>query len=234
MYWPTLSCLFLYLLGRITWYSDTRWSIASLYWSRIQHLGSAPFILVSQFLLKRLWSCTAMMNPSVSAFRPTLHICWWVFALSASACWLHQGYHLCKALFSQVCFTCLIPSFLVFLFIFLSVLYRMLFHLSHLKYQVLVVIFCFVLILSELSFYYHVELLIEESNHLLFLRTSGVTLLSYKGNFYFHNHSSTTIAPQNIKLVTVSLLMMHSPGCQKLLYFCILLLDIWYSAILKQ
>ena len=72
MYWPNLSCQFPYSVGATMRQPDTMWSLVSVCLSHTLHFGSTPFsnMFAWKFLVGRLWSCAAMMKPSVSDFRP--------------------------------------------------------------------------------------------------------------------------------------------------------------------
>ena len=74
------------------------WSVVSVLVLQNLHLGSAPLrrILAWKFLVKRLWSCAATKNPSVSALSPALLSHRWVSCKSTSAFWLRRGYWPCK------------------------------------------------------------------------------------------------------------------------------------------
>ena len=80
IYWPNLSCRFRYSVGASMGQPDTRWSMVSVCLSHTLHFGSAPFsnMFAWKFLVGRLWSCAAMMKPSVSDFRPDEASQWWV------------------------------------------------------------------------------------------------------------------------------------------------------------
>ena len=53
-------------------------------------------ILAWTFLVKRLWSCAATLNLSVSALIPALLRYWWVSCMSTSTFWLRSGCWSCK------------------------------------------------------------------------------------------------------------------------------------------
>ena len=57
-----------------------------------------------------------MINPSVSAFRPTLWGHWWVFTWSTSACWIRCRYRPCIGSFSKVSLSPYLLAFLLLLF----------------------------------------------------------------------------------------------------------------------
>ena len=98
MYCPTRFCLFLYSFGTRVVHPEMRWSIVSVLVLQNLHLGSAPLwrILAWKFLVKRLWSCAATINPSDSALSPALLSHRWLSCKSTSAFWLRRGYWPCK------------------------------------------------------------------------------------------------------------------------------------------
>ena len=78
-----------------------RWSIVSLLVLQNLHLGRIwriPLgrILAWTFLVKRLWSCAAAINLSVSTLSPALLSYWWMSCMSTSAFWLWSGCWLCN------------------------------------------------------------------------------------------------------------------------------------------
>ena len=101
MYCPTRFCLFLYSFGTRIVHPEMRWSIVSVTVLQNLHLGRIwriPLgrILAWAFLVKRLWSCAAAINLSVSALSPALLSYWWMSCMSTSAFWLRSGCWLCN------------------------------------------------------------------------------------------------------------------------------------------
>ena len=95
-----------------------RWPIVSVLVLQTLHLGSAPLwrILAWTFLVKRLWSCAATINPLVSVVSPALLSHWWVSCKYTSAFWLWRGYWPCKGFDFQAVSIAFFPFSLAILF----------------------------------------------------------------------------------------------------------------------
>ena len=95
-----------------------RWSIVSVLVLQNLHLGSPPLwrILARKFLVKRLWSCAATINPSISALSPAVLSHWWVSCKSTSLFCLRSGYWPCKGFDFQAVSIAFYPFSLAILF----------------------------------------------------------------------------------------------------------------------
>ena len=111
-------CLFVYSFWARIVHSEIKWSVVLVLVLQNLHLGSAPLwrILAWKFLVKRLWSCAATINPSVSALSPALLSHWWVSCKSTSAFWLRRGYWPCKGFDFQAVSIAFFPFSLAILF----------------------------------------------------------------------------------------------------------------------
>ena len=114
MYWPNLACQVRYSVGASMGQPDTRWSMVSMCLSYILYFESAPFfnMFTWKFLIGRLWSCTAMLKPLVTDFRPDEASYWWVSGEFTSGSLARIGYLSWRGLSFHPSFSSLI--FLIF------------------------------------------------------------------------------------------------------------------------
>ena len=80
------------------------WSTLSSQLWHIRHFGSEPFFIILCWynFVGKLWSCAAMMKPSVSAFSPEFLNHWWVLSWFMSGLPTLSGYWPCIGLPSHL------------------------------------------------------------------------------------------------------------------------------------